>query len=284
MTTSVPTQSPETFPTERKTQILEHMNADHADAVLRYARHFGGRAEATAAELVGIDFTGIDLRVTAPSGDSTVRIAFEQPLTTPDDAHVVLVKMAKAARVALGEPSDVEAKREAALVRAREAAQKFRADFKTVLLGTAATDGEPDASVAPAILDDTGAFLIYVSTLSSHTRNLFDTHRASVLLIEDEAAAQHLLARKRLTFRCTAHYVPRGDEPFVAAMPGFKAKFGPVMEHLEKMTDFQLIRLVPKTGRLVTGFGQAYDVDPADWTKLSHVGGTGHGHTQEKKA
>lgn len=274
MSTTIPTE----FPPEHKARIIEHMNADHADAVLRYARHYAARRDATAAVLADIDLGGLDLTVTEPGGDRAVRVPFERPLAGPDEAHHVLIAMAKAARAALGETGERDSRREQALQRAREAAARFRAEFKTVLLGTASPEGEPDASVAPAILDADGAFLVYVSTLSAHTRNLFNTGRASVLLIEDEAAAQHLLARKRLTFRCTAAYVPRGDERFVAAMPLLKAKFGPVMEHLEKMTDFQLMRLIPQGGRLVAGFGQAYEVDPQDWMQLSHVGGAGHGH------
>lgn len=276
---SAPTQIQPPFPPERKAQILEHMNADHADAVLRYARHFAGRADATAAVLVDIDLAGIDLVVATPAGESAARVAFTPPLGTPDDAHHALVAMAKAARIALGESSAA-----AALTRAREVAAKFRTDFKTVLLGTTSAEGEPDASVAPAVLGDEGSFYVYVSTLSAHTRNLLNTRRASLLLIEDEAAAAQLLARKRLTFRCTADLVPRGETVFSAVMPLLKAKFGTVMDHLETMTDFQLVRLVPERGRLVAGFGQAYEVDPSDWTKLSHVTGIGHGHTTAKKS
>lgn len=279
---STSTVTPVALPADRKSTILEHMNSDHADAVLRYAKHFGGRKDATAAHLADIDYSGMDLLVSTPSGEAQVRVAFETPLASADDAHVTLVKMAKAAREALGEPSEADRKRDAALNRAVEVAGAFRKEFKTVLLGTASNEGEPDASVAPAILDGSGAFLVYVSTLSAHTRNLFDTHRASVLLIEDEAAAQHLLARKRLTFRCKAEHIARDAAEFAAAMPAFREKFGTVMKRLEAMTDFQLVRLIPQQGRLVAGFGQAYQVDPTDWTKLSHVGGGGHGHKEAK--
>jgi heme iron utilization protein len=62
-----------------------------------------------------------------------------------------------------------------------------------------------------------------------------------------------------------------------------KEKFGEVMEHLETMTDFHLVRLMPGRGRLVTGFGQAYDVDPLDWTQVTPVGGGGHRQSAEKK-
>lgn len=274
--------APDIFSTEQKARILGHMNDDHADAVLRYARHFAQRTGATAARLVDIDHQGISLLVTEPSGETPVRVEFERALEKAEDAHHTLVAMARAARVALGEPS-LEMRREAALIRAREIAAKFRSDFKTVILGTTAFNGEPDASVAPAILDSAGAFLVYVSTLSSHTRNLVDTKRASVLLIEDENSAHHLLARKRLTCRCAASLIDRGSDGFVAAMAEFKTKFGTVMDHLERMQDFQLIRLAPWQGRLVTGFGQAYEVDPVEWTNLTHLGGVGHGHATEQK-
>mgnify|MGYP001598083429 FL=1 len=279
---NAPAAQPGFFPAEHKTRILEHMNADHADAVLRYAHHYAACREATEAVLNDIDAFGIDVVVTETGGSRSVRIAFEQPLTTPDDARHVLIAMAQAARTALGDNAP-DSRQEVALARAREVATAFRRDFRTIVLGTISPEGEPDASVAAAVLGADGAFYVYVSTLSTHTRNLLNTRRGSVLLIEDEAAATQLLARKRLTFPCTAELMPRGGDVFTAIMAALKAKFGPVMEHLETMTDFQLVRLAPAPGRLVTGFGRAYDVDPADWSKLSHFGGGGHGHTAAKK-
>lgn len=255
------------FPAEQKKTILEHMNEDHADAVLRYAKHYAGRKEATAGRLVDIDRDGIDIAIQTPAGEASVRVAFAQPLEKADDAHVVLVTMAKTARQA------------ESIARGREAVAQLR-EFKTILLGTADRTGLPDASVAPAVIGPDGAFHVYVSALSIHTRNLVDTQKASVLVIEDEADAAQLLARRRLTFPCTASPVPRDAAEFTPIMTQLKTKFGAVMTHLETMTDFQLIRLVPARGRLVAGFGQAFDVDPIDWNQLSHVGGGGHGHGQ----
>jgi len=97
-----------------------------------------------------------------------------------------------------------------------------------------------------------------------------------VLLIEDEASSAQLLARRRLTFPCEASLVPRDREEFVRGLDALKEKFGGVMAHLETMTDFQLIRLIPGRGRLVNGFGQAYHVAALDWTQLQPVGGMAH--------
>lgn len=261
------------FPAAHRERIVSHMNDDHADAVLNYARHFGGLADASAAHLADLDQQGMDITVTLPGGEQSIRVAYAKPLDTPADAHHVLVEMAMTAAKAAPAPSS---RQEDSLARARDAVTRLRADFQTVILGTASPDGEPDASVAAAILGEDGAFYIYVSALSAHTRNIEQTRKASVFLIEDEASAKNILARKRLTFPTTASLIERGSEAFVARLGELKAKFGPVMEHLENMRDFQLYRLVPARGRLVAGFGQAYDVDPLDWHDLGHVGDTGH--------
>ncbi len=252
------------FSPEQRARVLEHMNGDHADAVLRYARHFADHPEALAAQLTDIDASGIQLSVTTRQGEVPARVRFETPLATPDDAHLTLVAMAK------------DARRCEALAQAREAARWFRREFKTVLLGTVSSGGEPEASVAPAVVGADGAFYIYVSTLAAHTRNILQTARASVLLIEDEGASTQLLARRRLTFPCTATAIDRDDVVFAQIMRPLKEKFGDVMEHLESMTDFHLVRLTPRRGRLVTGFGQAYEVDPHDWTQIAPLGGGGH--------
>ncbi len=121
------------------------------------------------------------------------------------------------------------------------------------------------------MLSADGALHIYISNLSLHTANLRANPRASALLIEDEATANHLLARRRLTLRCAAAFVARDDAAFAAPMRALREKFGPVMDHLVNMHDFHLVRLTPDRARLVASFGQAFDADPADWTRLSHI-------------
>ncbi len=155
---------------------------------------------------------------------------------------------------------------------AAEAVARFRRDFKTVVLGTAGADGEPAASVAAAILGEDLAFYAYVSGLAVHTRHLAANPRASVLLVEDEAAAGQLLARRRLTFACRARMLERTAPDFARRTGELRAKFGAVFDMLVTLPDFVLVRLEPQRGRLVVGFGAAFDVDPADWTKLTPVG------------
>ena len=77
--------------------ILDHMNADHADALVLYARAFAG-VDAEAATMTGIDRMGF--RVRARSGDRLqgLRINFPREVRTPMEARTVLVEMVRTAR------------------------------------------------------------------------------------------------------------------------------------------------------------------------------------------
>lgn len=77
---------------------VEHMNEDHAEAVDLYARYFA-KAPGGKWVLTGVDAEGIDIA----DGDDVRRIFFEKPITMPQDMHMVLVQMARAARVAFME-------------------------------------------------------------------------------------------------------------------------------------------------------------------------------------
>lgn len=74
---------------------LDHMNADHRDAIAIYAHHFGG-AEGDGWTATGFDPDGMDLA----SADGTCRVFFPQPLAAALELRPVLVEMAKAGRAA----------------------------------------------------------------------------------------------------------------------------------------------------------------------------------------
>jgi putative heme iron utilization protein len=80
-------------------RICAHMNDDHADAVLLYAKVYGRVQDATAATLTTIDPEGMDLDVTLPESSTTLRIPFERALTDSEDAHQTLIAMVRQARM-----------------------------------------------------------------------------------------------------------------------------------------------------------------------------------------
>lgn len=78
---------------EAEPSILEHMNGDHASAIEAYA--VGLLAQPKGAwVLTGIDAEGIDLRLDG----LFARLDFEHPISSADDAHRVLIDLAKRAR------------------------------------------------------------------------------------------------------------------------------------------------------------------------------------------
>ena len=77
--------------------ILEHMNADHADALRHITRHFAG-LDAEEATMVSCDRLGFVVRARTKEGMKGARIQFPDPVTSRDDARRVLVAMTREAR------------------------------------------------------------------------------------------------------------------------------------------------------------------------------------------
>ena len=77
--------------------ILEHMNADHAEALRDITRHFAG-LDAEEATMVSCDRLGFVVRARTKEGMKGARIQFPEPVTSRDDARRVLVAMTREAR------------------------------------------------------------------------------------------------------------------------------------------------------------------------------------------
>ncbi|AKF02958.1 HugZ family protein [Sandaracinus amylolyticus] len=82
--------------------ILEHMNDDHADAVLAYARALAGIAEASAATMTAVDRYGFELAAITPAGPKAARIAFDAPVATSNEVRKAMVALVARARAAGG--------------------------------------------------------------------------------------------------------------------------------------------------------------------------------------
>lgn len=123
-------------------------------------------------------------------------------------------------------------------------------------MATVSNDARPEASYAPYIEDINGAFYVFISELSQHTSNLKESPTASVLFIEDEAQADHLFSRRRLTLRCDCTYVPLNNQRWPEVLDYFKQRFGELIDVLRGLEDFHLFRLEPQAASYVRGFAQ----------------------------
>lgn len=146
--------------------------------------------------------------------------------------------------------------------------------FQSIQLATVSQDGVPEASYSPALLDEDKNFYIFVSDMSAHTANMLASKTASAMVIADESASSQIFARKRATFSCEVSEIARSSESGIALTEQFSQKFGNfVMDHIKGMGDFHLIRLQPLKGRVVLGFGRAFDVTGETLDGLDHVKG-----------
>jgi hypothetical protein len=79
--------------------IIQHMNADHRDAMMLLARKFAG-VEAEDATMTGVDRLGFQARLKTTEGMRGVRIAFLRNVNSAAEARMVLVEMTQKAQLA----------------------------------------------------------------------------------------------------------------------------------------------------------------------------------------
>src|SRR5271166_5888360 len=82
---------------EHKRDIMQHMNADHKDALILVAKRFAG-IEAQEAEMTSVDRLGFNVRLKAQDGVHGARIAFLREVTNPTQTREVFVEMVRQAR------------------------------------------------------------------------------------------------------------------------------------------------------------------------------------------
>ncbi len=78
-------------------EIIQHMNADHKDALVLLARKFA-HIESMEATMTTVDRLGFHVRVKTPDGMRGARIAFLWEVSNPAETRKVLVEMVQQAR------------------------------------------------------------------------------------------------------------------------------------------------------------------------------------------
>jgi len=122
-------------------------------------------------------------------------------------------------------------------------------------------EGAPFVSMVPvAPAPDGSGFLIHVSRLAQHTRDLMADGRVSLMLMARLDANQDPLALPRLTLQGEAEALPEGSEAHASAAEAYLARF-PQAEMTLGLGDFSFFLIRPQAGRLVSGFGRALSLD-----------------------
>src|SRR3989442_15867766 len=78
-------------------ELIEHMNADHKNALILLAREFA-RIESQEATMIAVDRLGFHVRLKTRDGMRGARIAFLREVSNPAETRRVLVEMVQQAR------------------------------------------------------------------------------------------------------------------------------------------------------------------------------------------
>ena len=151
--------------------------------------------------------------------------------------------------------------------------EKFTEQFKSVIISTVSAQAIPNASYAPFVMDDSKNIYIYVSGLSTHTKNIYANPHVNVLFIEDETKSDLIFARRRLSFDCTASLIERETDKWNQIVEQFQGRFRQIIEVLRGLSDFRIFQLTPSEGRFVVGFGGAYHISGDNLNQLVQITG-----------
>ena len=150
----------------------------------------------------------------------------------------------------------------------------LRASCRSVQLATLDAEGQPHCGYAPFVFDEEagdGALVVFTSQLSRHTRDLLETRRAGVMLIEDESASTEIFARTRVSYDCQVEVVAPDADRHASLLDALQSSHGKMIGLLKTLPDFVLFRLVPRSGQFVMGFGQAYHLTGPALDQFEHA-------------
>jgi putative heme iron utilization protein len=122
-------------------------------------------------------------------------------------------------------------------------------------------DGEPHVSMVPfAMPPGEIDFVIHVSGLAAHTRDMLAEPRVSLLVMAANPEVQPQ-ATARMTVQGDATRIEPDSEFHAAAKKAYLARF-PESEMIFNLGDFSLFAIRPRAIRFVGGFAQAKTITP----------------------
>jgi putative heme iron utilization protein len=133
-------------------------------------------------------------------------------------------------------------------------------------------NGVPLASmVAYACEPGFAGFLLHLSRLSAHTRNLLASPSASIAISEpDTARVRNPQTLERVSIQGEARPLRMDSGGYAEAKALYEKRF-PDSSPLFGFGDFLLFRLVPREARFVAGFARAYTVGPEELKEAADV-------------
>jgi putative heme iron utilization protein len=120
--------------------------------------------------------------------------------------------------------------------------------------------GEPAVSMVPFVLPPGEMrVFIHVSALATHTRDMEEHPRVSLLVMGEADGAPSPQALPRVALQADAVVLVRGGAEYEAARNAYLGRF-PDAAQMFDLGDFSIVALKPVSARLVAGFARAYSL------------------------
>jgi putative heme iron utilization protein len=119
--------------------------------------------------------------------------------------------------------------------------------------------GAPFVSMVPYAVARDGSFVLHVSRLAAHTRDMLDKPDVSLLITESEASGKMPQALARVMVQGGAQMLDRDSEKSAVAREVYLSRF-PDAAPLFEFSDFNMFIIEPVSARVVAGFGQAVTI------------------------
>jgi heme oxygenase (biliverdin-IX-beta and delta-forming) len=131
--------------------------------------------------------------------------------------------------------------------------------------------GVPFVSMVTYAVATDGSFILHVSRLAAHTRDMLDSPDVSLLITESEASGKMPQALARVTVQGRAEMFDRDSETNIDAQEVYLSRFQDAAPLFE-FSDFNIFIIKPVSARVVAGFGQAVTITGEDFaTALSEA-------------
>jgi putative heme iron utilization protein len=145
-----------------------------------------------------------------------------------------------------------------------ELAQRLRALFEAQTAASLGTlhDGAPYVSMVPfALLPGGAGFVIHVSGLAAHTKDMLAYPQVSLMVMAAPNPEVPPQALARVTVQGEAVRIPDDAPIHAAAKQAYLARF-PLSAQTFELGDFALFAIRPTSARYVGGFAQAKTIGP----------------------
>ena len=150
-----------------------------------------------------------------------------------------------------------------------DALRELVRSHRQATLAVSANDEPFTAMVSYAISEarQSVAFLIHLSNLSAHKKQLLTNPKCSLLIAEPDDGRAEVMSLARVALNGNAIKLNKETPEYAEAKAAFLAKL-PTSEMMFALADFDLFCIVPTSGRFIAGFGRAFGLSTDDLERL----------------